>query len=170
MHFFDGIIFGIIDNGVLIIGALFGLSIEKYLPKYFHKGIGTVFGAGIGNAVSDFLGGVPIAIDFAWGAFVHVPVLAKLAVKVTACGAKREYRGARQVMVKRLFLYRVDTEPAGATIGIEVHAAALVAAYKAEPALAIGQFTEARAQVALDFAATGILPEAHFNGTHRLSP
>lgn len=70
MHFFDGIIFGIIDNGVLIIGALFGLSIEKYLPKYFHKGIGTVFGAGIGNAVSDFLGGVPIAIDFAWGTFV----------------------------------------------------------------------------------------------------
>ena len=70
MHFFDVIIFGIIDNGVLIIGALFGLSIEKYLPKYFHKGIGTVFGAGIGNAVSDFLGGVPIAIDFAWGTFV----------------------------------------------------------------------------------------------------
>ena len=33
MHFVDGIIFGIIDNGVLIIGALFGLSIEKYLPN-----------------------------------------------------------------------------------------------------------------------------------------
>ena len=70
MHFFDGIIFGIIDNGVLIMGALFGLSIEKYLPKYFHKGIGTVFGAGIGNAVSDFFFFFPIAIDFAWGTFI----------------------------------------------------------------------------------------------------
>jgi len=70
MFLIDGIIFGIIDNAVLIIGALFGLSIEKYLPKYFHKGVGTVFGAGIGNAVSDWLGGVAISMSFAWGALI----------------------------------------------------------------------------------------------------
>lgn len=70
MFISEGIIFGLIDNGVLIIGALFGLSIEKYLPKYFHKGIGTVFGAGIGNAVSDWLGGVAISMSFAWGTLI----------------------------------------------------------------------------------------------------
>ena len=70
MFISEGIIFGLIDNGVLIIGALFGLSIEKYLPKYFHKGVGTVFGAGIGNAVSDWLGGVAISMSFAWGALI----------------------------------------------------------------------------------------------------
>lgn len=70
MFLIDGIIFGIIDNGVLIIGALFGLSVEKYLPKYFHNGIGTVFGAGIGNAVSDWLGGVAISMSFAFGALI----------------------------------------------------------------------------------------------------
>lgn len=51
------IIFGIIDNAVMILGALTGVEVEKYLPKQFQKGLGVVFGAGIGNAVSDFLGG-----------------------------------------------------------------------------------------------------------------
>ena len=66
----EGIIFGLIDNGVLIVGALFGLSIERYLPGYFHNGVGTVFGAGIGNAVSDWLGGLAVDFGFAWGALL----------------------------------------------------------------------------------------------------
>ena len=66
----EGIIFGIIDNGVMILGALFGLSIEKYLPPYFHRGVGTVFGAGIANAVSDWLGGIAVSWGFAFGAFI----------------------------------------------------------------------------------------------------
>jgi hypothetical protein len=66
----EGIIFGLIDNGVLIIGALFGLSIEKYLPEYFHNGVGTMFGAGIGNAISDWLGGLAVSMGFAWGALL----------------------------------------------------------------------------------------------------
>lgn len=65
----EGIIFGIIDNGVMILGALFGLSIEKYLPPYFHRGVGTVFGAGIANAVSDLLGGLAVNWTFAFGTF-----------------------------------------------------------------------------------------------------
>lgn len=65
----EGIVFGIIDNGVMILGALFGLSVEKYLPPYFHRGVGTVFGAGIANAISDWLGGLAVAWSFAWGAF-----------------------------------------------------------------------------------------------------
>ena len=66
----EGIIFGIIDNGVMILGALFGLSIEKYLPEYFHRGVGTVFGAGIANAVSDWLGGIAVTWSFAFGALI----------------------------------------------------------------------------------------------------
>lgn len=66
----EGIIFGIIDNGVMILGALFGLSVEKYLPPYFHRGVGTVFGAGVANAISDWLGGLAVAWSFAWGAFI----------------------------------------------------------------------------------------------------
>ena len=57
----DFIIFGIVDNEIMILGAMTGLSIEKYLPKAFQKGIGTVIGAGIGNAVSDFMGGATTA-------------------------------------------------------------------------------------------------------------
>jgi L-aminopeptidase/D-esterase-like protein len=49
----DFIIFGIVDNAIMILGAMTGLSIEKYLPK--------VIGAGIGNAVSDFMGGATTA-------------------------------------------------------------------------------------------------------------
>lgn len=64
----DGIIFGIIDNGVMILGALFGLNIEKYLPPYFHRGVGTVFGAGIANGISDWLGGIAVDMNFAFGA------------------------------------------------------------------------------------------------------
>ncbi len=54
---FEYVVFGIIDNAVMIFGAMTGYEVEKYLPKQFQKGLGTVFGAGIGNALSDFLGG-----------------------------------------------------------------------------------------------------------------
>lgn len=66
----EGIIFGIIDNGIMILGALFGLNIERYLPPYFHRGVGTVFGAGIANGISDWMGGWAVAPGFAWGALL----------------------------------------------------------------------------------------------------
>ena len=55
------IIFGIVDNAIMILGAMTGLSVEKYLPPAFQKGIGTVVGAGLGNALSDFAGGASTA-------------------------------------------------------------------------------------------------------------
>ena len=65
---FDFIIFGMVDNGIMLAGAITGLSVEKYLPSYFQKGIGTMFGAGIANAVSDFAGGAATASwDLAFG-------------------------------------------------------------------------------------------------------
>ena len=54
----DYIIYGIVDNGVMILGAMTGLEVERFLPKRFQKGLGIVVGAGLGNTTSDFLGGV----------------------------------------------------------------------------------------------------------------
>ena len=56
---FEYIIFGIVDNAVMLSSALFGVSIEKKLPKKLQSGfLGATLGAGIGNAFSDFLGGL----------------------------------------------------------------------------------------------------------------
>lgn len=52
----DGLIFGFVDNFVLLIGAYTGLEVEKFLPKRFQVGVGAVAGAGIGNTVSDAAG------------------------------------------------------------------------------------------------------------------
>ena len=54
----DGIIFGFIDNAVLLLGAYTGLEVERFLPRRFQVGVGAIAGAGIGNTVSDFLGAV----------------------------------------------------------------------------------------------------------------
>ena len=57
--YIEYIIFGIIDNAVMLTGALFGVSFEKKLPKKLQTGfLGCTLGAGIGNAFSDFLGGL----------------------------------------------------------------------------------------------------------------
>ena len=47
-YFYDFVIFGIVDNGVMLIGAFFGLGLEKYLPSKLQVGLGAVIGAGIG--------------------------------------------------------------------------------------------------------------------------
>ena len=65
----NGSIFGFIDNAVLILGAFTGLEVEKYLP-FKTVGLGAVIGAGIGNAVSDLLGGLAIDPVFGLGTFL----------------------------------------------------------------------------------------------------
>jgi len=85
---FEFIIFGIIDNLVMIIGAITGCELEKYLPKRLQvKGVGTVIGAGLGNATSDWLGGVGagnflMANGTALGCIIglaFIPVILKIA-------------------------------------------------------------------------------------------
>lgn len=54
----DYLIFGFVDNGIMLLGALYGLHIEKYFPKKYQVGLGAVYGAGFGNAISDWAGGM----------------------------------------------------------------------------------------------------------------
>ena len=78
----QGIIFGIIDNMVMLSGAFFGLEIERFFPKRLKSGSGAIFGAGIGNAVSDFLGGIGERnIELAFGTFIGC-ILALLIIPI----------------------------------------------------------------------------------------
>jgi len=80
------VLFGIVDNGVMLMGAFFGLGLKKHLPKSLQVGGGAVIGAGIGNAVSDFAGGAAsLSWDLAFGTglgclivLIVIPVLHKL--------------------------------------------------------------------------------------------
>ena len=64
----DYIIYGIVDNGIMILGAMTGYELERYLPEKYQKGLGAVIGAGLGNTCSDFLGGMStLNIELATG-------------------------------------------------------------------------------------------------------
>ena len=55
----DGLIFGIVDNGILAICAILGINLDK---KFAGKGVnGALFGALFGNAISDGIGSI---LDF----------------------------------------------------------------------------------------------------------
>ena len=77
------ITYGIVDNGIMIIGAMTGYNLEKYLPKKLQNGLGAVYGAGLGNALSDFMGGMStLSYDLATGTaagcligLVFIPIL-----------------------------------------------------------------------------------------------
>ena len=66
------IIFGIIDNAVMLSGAIFGISIERKFPKKLQTGFwGATVGAGLGNTFSDFLGGIGATnLDLAFGSAI----------------------------------------------------------------------------------------------------
>ncbi len=70
--YIEYIIFGIIDNAVMLTGALFGVSIEKKFPKKLQTGfLGATIGAGLGNTFSDFLGGLGATnLELAFGSAV----------------------------------------------------------------------------------------------------
>ena len=60
--------YGNFDNFIVILGALLGHKIEKYIPKKIQTGLGAVWGAGIANALSDFGGGmITLQYDLAFG-------------------------------------------------------------------------------------------------------
>ena len=51
----EGLVFGLVDNGVLIGGAVTGLEIERFFKKG-NGAMGDVWGGGIGNTISDLMG------------------------------------------------------------------------------------------------------------------
>ena len=84
---FEGDIFGIVDNGILAVLTIFGIDLEK---KFFGGSgvIGGLFGALIGNAVSDLLAAVidPSARHLALGVFagcMYVTVIVYIYLKLS---------------------------------------------------------------------------------------
>ena len=84
--FFDGDIFGIVDNGILAILAIVGIDLDK---KLGGSGVmGGLFGALIGNSLSDLLAALldPITRNLAGGIFagcMYVVIIVYAYVKVT---------------------------------------------------------------------------------------
>ena len=84
---FEGDIFGIVDNGILAVITIFGIDLEK---KFFGGSgvIGGLFGALIGNAISDLLAAVidPSARHLALGVFagcMYVTVIVYIYLKLS---------------------------------------------------------------------------------------
>ena len=84
---FEGDIFGVVDNGILAVITIFGIDLEK---KFFGGSgvIGGLFGALIGNAVSDLLAAVidPSARHLALGVFagcMYVTVIVYIYLKLS---------------------------------------------------------------------------------------
>ena len=84
--FFDGDIFGIVDNGILAILAIVGIDLDK---KLGGSGVmGGLFGALIGNSLSDLLAALldPSTLNLAGGIFagcMYVVIIVYAYVKVT---------------------------------------------------------------------------------------
>ena len=104
--------------------------------------------AGLGGA-GDRLGRGPIGQPVELPRLRDVPVLAELAGQVAAGGAERQDRRAGQEVVERLLLDGVDAEAAGAAVGGQHHPVAAARPDEAQPALALVQLAQPRADVAL---------------------
>jgi hypothetical protein len=55
----EGIWYGLMDNGILILGAYTGLELDPHVAKVFkgaRVGLGAIVGAAVGNTVSDAAG------------------------------------------------------------------------------------------------------------------
>ena len=74
----EGIIYGLIDNGVLAFSTLLGIDIDRHFKG---SGIhGAIYGALFGNTLSDFLGAivdfpVELAINITAGCLIVIPVV-----------------------------------------------------------------------------------------------
>ena len=74
----DGIIFGLIDNGILAFTTLVGIDIDKYFKG---TGVhGAIYAALIGNSLSDFVGAivdfpVEVAINITLGCLAIIPLV-----------------------------------------------------------------------------------------------
>ena len=76
---YDAIVFGTIDNGVLVLGMLLGVEFGDWLlPKSIRsKAAGAAMGGFIGNTISDGLAGMSVSPSFALGCVIGclIPVV-----------------------------------------------------------------------------------------------
>ncbi|MHA1738530.1 MAG: N-acetyl-anhydromuranmyl-L-alanine amidase [Candidatus Heimdallarchaeota archaeon] len=90
-------LFGIVDNGILVGGAIIGFSIEDMINDYLAylmkkksyciktrvKGLsGSLLGAGIGNAISDFAGGWCVSWQMAFGTLIGCMLIVILTLPI----------------------------------------------------------------------------------------
>ena len=57
----QGLTYGLVDQGILMLGAYTGFEVDPYVTRWFKNarpGVGILIGAAVGNMVSDFLGAV----------------------------------------------------------------------------------------------------------------
>ena len=94
---YEFIRFGLIDNGILISLGLLGVSLEQPIEKginwmlqktSFNISIKSparfgLFVGGVGNAISDFFGGLGISFSAAIGTFVGCAVIVIFAIPFT---------------------------------------------------------------------------------------
>jgi hypothetical protein len=93
--------FGVIDNSVLVLAAMFGLSLEDWIAeKVGVPGYGVLVGATVGNAVSDGLAGIPEGRDAAFGYFTGA--LLPVIPIVVAMGMRQEARGTTGNVLKAI--------------------------------------------------------------------
>ena len=101
---------------------------------------------GLGNRLGHRLIGEPVELP----TLRDIPVLTELAGQVTARRPKTEHRRARQEMIEGLLLDGVDAIAARAAIGGEHNLIVGPGTHETQPALALVEFAQSRAQIALD--------------------
>lgn len=75
----EGLIFGFVDNAVLIFGAYTGCEIERWIGG--RGRVGGILGAAIGNTVSDGLGAIldpslqPMVLGVVLGTLIPITVI-----------------------------------------------------------------------------------------------
>ena len=101
-------------------------------------------------------GGIGQLVELA--RLADVPVLAEPASEIAAGGAEGQHAGAGMEMVERFLLDGINAEAAAAAISRKRHLVADAPADETEPALALVELAEARAQAALDAAVRQLRP------------
>jgi len=65
----EGLVFGLVDNGVLLLSIYTGIGIERWFNQNKDSFLGGVIGAGVGNTFSDTIGAAldPYLVDSVTG-------------------------------------------------------------------------------------------------------
>jgi hypothetical protein len=96
--------FGMIDNGIVVLSGFAGNRLEDKIAKLTGiKGIGTILGAAVGNAISDGVAGLPegkeAAKGYFFGALLPIAPLGAAIIYAKAKGQKGDLSKETKMMV-----------------------------------------------------------------------